>query len=298
MSGIDLDVLSNLPLPGVLLGLGAKEAGRSKPSYRTRRFDLGGHVYGVTGPLWSDNADGEGGRGAISLYRHATGCTFVDAVHHLAGACHGERFPSYQALDSGSGGGRCGGVVPPSAAVPYADPGVWPRVRAYLCERRALDASTVDSLHEVGVIFSDSHANAVFRCAGSGAMLRGTEGPFKANVGRAVQCGPFVAGPPGAGCVVVAEAPIDALSVLSLAILHHRSLPRVLATGGRFIRPEGLAPYLASFRRTYAAQDADGNGDLQADALLAAYPAVKRIRPTTGKDWNDVLRTERLRRSA
>lgn len=295
MSSIDLDVLSNIPLPSVLLELGAKEAERSKPQYRTRRFDLDDHVYGVTGPLWSDNATGEGGWGAVSLYRHASGCTFVDAVHHLAGIQSTGHFSSYQAFNWRAAGGENGGVAAAPVAMPEPCPAAWRSVRAYLCGRRALSARIVDGLHDADIVYADGHANAVFRCAGMGAMLRGTRGAFTRNVGRALQCGPFVAGPVDARCAAVTEAPIDALSVLSLAVLHGRTPPRVLATGGRFIRAEALASYLTLARRIYAAQDADCDGDRQADALIARYPTAHRLRPTAGKDWNDVLQAERAR---
>ena len=58
---------------------------------------------------------------------------------------------------------------------PEPSPENWPRVRHYLTEVRRLSAGLVDRVHELGKLYADRYANAVFVLGkGEGVELRGT----------------------------------------------------------------------------------------------------------------------------
>lgn len=71
----EADQLRGLDLPEVLIKLyGARETQDSKPSYKTRKFELSdGSKVAATGELWIDNSSGKGGKGAINLVMHLSG---------------------------------------------------------------------------------------------------------------------------------------------------------------------------------------------------------------------------------
>lgn len=294
--------LSALDPATLLENLGATECQGSKPTHRSRQFKLGGVKYGVTGPLWVvDDGSRQGGRGAISLYMRVAGCGYVEAVHALAGV--GDTSFSHQALARAVAVAPARPAAPPTpVALPTPDPTAWSAVRNYLTERRCLDAGLVAELHGRGVVYAcrrSPHANVTFKCVGHGVMQRGTsqDDPFRRNVGAAAEAGPFVAGPANARTYVVVEAPIDALSVLTLARRHGRPEPRVIAHGGNFVAMKALVSYLPSVtdggRVVYAGQDADEAGRQFATDLQAVYPSACRLEPTAPhKDWNDVLVAE------
>ena len=83
---------------------------------------------------------------------------------------------------------------------------------------------------------------------------------------------------------MLVEGPCDALSLAECDV------PAVALVGTA--APPWL-PQAAAFRRVVVALDADAAGDRAAagllDALASFARSVERLRPPTGKDWNDAL---------
>jgi hypothetical protein len=117
--------------------------------------------------------------------------------------------------------------------------------------------------------------------------------PPKTRVAGDRKLGAFA--PPGAldcpadgaarpGALVLVEGPCDALALAECDV------PAVALVGTA--APAWL-PRAAAFRRVVVALDADDAGDRAAavvmDALASFARSVERLRPPTGKDWNDAL---------
>ena len=94
--------------------------------------------------------------------------------------------------------------------------------------------------------------------------------------------------------IVLAESGIDAMSWAQL----HGQPGTAYASSGGAVGPDQLALIAGALTRSGAsrlilATDADLAGDAMAEKIAAIAPAgvdVVRDRPTSGKDWNDVLR--------
>lgn len=274
---------------------GAEEAKDSKTSHKSRKFKLGEHgSIGVTGELWIDNATGKGGKGALNLVMHMEGYSDVQRAARLML----ETFSVDNIMrDLGRRVAVQDKTVYRSLAdampVPLPDPAPlnWMRVRRYLVEERALPDELVDWAHQLGLLYADDRANAVFVRDGGGCFKRGSYDPkgkpaFKQTLGR--DAGAFVL-PGNADKVIVCEGAIDALSLKAIS-----PEATVLATGGN-CPVERIAGALASAKRVILAHDADASGETQAARLRGFCEArgveVERHAPKRGtKDWNDALR--------
>jgi Toprim domain len=91
-------------------------------------------------------------------------------------------------------------------------------------------------------------------------------------------------GPGPRGTLVVVEGPADALSLAECDV---PAVALVGTTAPAWLRPA------AAFRRVVVALDADAAGDRAAEVLLRELApfarSVERVRPPSGKDWNDAL---------
>lgn len=290
----EADQLRGLDLPEVLAKLyGAREAQDSKPSYKTRKFELpDGSKVAATGELWIDNASGKGGKGAINLVMHLSGYgqdQYKQAVRDLADAFGtdgatravtrhlSESVPTQAERITEQ-------AIKEPVQMPPPCPDTWRRARDYLTNKRRLPAQLVDAAHAKGLVYSDRRGNCVFPCdRESGAFLRGTgPQPFKRTVGQ----GHLPYSLKGTdNKVFVTESAIDALTLKI-----HNPASAVIATGGN-MPLERLKPYLVG-KEIYLAQDKDAAGNAQAERLRAAYPDAQRITPPTGKDWNEHLQCQ------
>jgi hypothetical protein len=280
---------------------GAQEAADSRPSYRTRKFELGEHGnIAVTGELWTDNTTGKGGKGAINLVMHLEGWQqdrYKDAVRVLA-----EHFsPESVAADMGRKTALEGATAVSKLKqepLPMPEPVLsnWPRARRYLEDVRKIPGKLIDWASKRGLIFADERANLVFVRDGGGCFKRGSYDPkdrpaFKQTLGR--DAGPMVL--PGTdGRVFVTEGPIDALALKAI-----NPASTVLATGGNC--PIGrLKPYLDRYatERVFLAHDSDPAGNDQAQRLKDAYKPLEgaevvrwgtNMVDSRKKDWSAVL---------
>ena len=115
--------------------------------------------------------------------------------------------------------------------------------------------------------------------------LRGIVGHFHGMRGKK---GTFLvtAGKIGTGPLALVESVIDALSLHALQGIAVASVsgdsPKLATAAAQYWLACGGGPI-------YAAQDADPAGERQAQALTAAVPQAQRLRPISGKDWNEYL---------
>jgi hypothetical protein len=85
--------------------------------------------------------------------------------------------------------------------------------------------------------------------------------------------------------VVLCESAIDAISCHQLQ--PHRWC---ISTAGARPNPAWLPPFIHRGLPVFCGFDADSTGDAMANAMIARYPAITRLRPPR-QDWNDLLRS-------
>ena len=163
----------------------------------------------------------------------------------------------------------------------------WSRVRHYLTSTRYLSESLVDQLHAAGLIYADRFANAVFTLGiRQGAELRGT-GQRKFHGVRGEKM-PFILPTTGLQAIAIVESAIDCLSLRTLGF---RGEIVSLAGNSAEMSKDLAGKYREHGYLIIAAFDADKAGDQMAEVL---GEEVERLRPTVGKDWNDMLRSKSL----
>lgn len=267
-------LLRAIPLEDVLRAVGARPDQKDRAKWHTQRG-----VLSVTGCKFMNWRSGCGGGGAIDLAMHLLGLDFKATLSWL-----GERF-----------GGACGGLRPAAPVEVFRPPPPQDRnldrVRAYLSAERGLDPALFEPLIEAGTLYADTRANAVFLLCSPGgqavgAELRGTAMARWRGLapGSRKNRGYFSVGSPESLALVLCESAIDALSCQSL---HPQA--RCLSTSGATPQPRWLPGLLAQGHEVYCGFDTDEVGECHAAAMLAAYPGVRRLRPTH-HDWNDQLR--------
>jgi hypothetical protein len=268
-----LHQLRAIPLESVLIAAGAQRDPQDKAKWRTAKGAIS-----VTGMKFINWNQGRGGGGAIDLAMHLNGLDFKAAVDWLR-----RRFQLQD--DSPS--------LPPlrPLTLPPPDPGKLRIVKPYLVHDRGITLSLVDSLVASARLYADTRGNAVFLLLGKenrpvGAELRGT-GPAcwrGMAPGSQKDLGYFSIHAPGPTMIVLCESAIDAMSCF---LLHPSSL--CVSTSGARPNPRWLPAFLSRGVPVYCGFDADSTGDAMAQQMIAAYPAVRRLRPAE-HDWNDVLK--------
>ena len=267
----------------------AERLGYTRDPRRRNRWRRPGSVLSIDGSKFFDHATGHGGGGAIDLVLHARQCDFREALAFLA--------------DSAS--------LPPTRPVfprprprlllPPAVDANWPPVRDFLTAVRRLQPALLETCHRDGTLYADPRRNAVFTCRDSTGSLAGAEivgtrprpdgSTFKglAAGSRRDRGGFWLCSsslPPSA--VLLCESAVDALSA---CLLPAPGLPpsTLFASTAGITRklPAWLAPFPPS--RILCGFDADPPGDHAAQALLLRYPNMRRLRPDSAKDWNDLL---------
>jgi hypothetical protein len=237
-------------------------------------------VLSVTGAKFMNWTCAQGGGGAIDLVMHLHRLGFAQAVQWLA-----QSFP----------GGFCSAGPPTPLRTPLAlpepDASKLGRVRQYLIRERRLPSALIESLIDSGVLYADARANAVFLLLGKekqpvGAELRGTTArPWRGLApGSRKDLGYFAVPAEPWPAIVLVESAIDAISCFALHPGH-----RCLSTAGARPNPGWLADLLDQRSPVYCGFDADATGEAMAQAMIALYPTVQRLRPPL-HDWNDALK--------
>lgn len=245
----------------------------------------------VAGAKWFDHRAGTGKGGAIDLVQHLLSCDFATARAWLASRFDaGQVVADQVAQVETNAKAELAASEPVEFVPPSPSPENWPNVRKYLVEVRALPPKLIDAKHQVGDIYADERANAVFLARDSqgkpvGAEIRGTEPsrPYKGHaLGSRRDRGVFSVGNPAASIVVVVESAIDAMSYVVLKLLSGLKdvlkNTLVVSTGGVRNKP----PAGTEDKRLLCAYDDDNAGN-------TAGTWGERLRPVGYKDWNAQL---------
>ncbi len=200
-------------------------------------------------------------------------------------------------------------------ASPVADPQRWSQVRAYLTQGCELPAVWVDALHEEGKIYADLRGNVVFigenergiptaaylQGMGSESTITGVAPGARRDVGWFTARLPAEdAGHPPV--LIIAESPVEALSVLEMHRRIYRDRPdgknelgpmTVMATEGAPALPrQAIRETLSHGGIVRVATAKHGAGELIWQQLRQQYPSpqqVERAKPNM-EDWNKTLR--------
>lgn len=270
--------LRSIPLPSILR-LCQAQPDRHDPC----KWHASDGVLSVQGTQFIDWKHGVGGGGAIDLVIHLRDCSFTEAVQWLE-----RHFPrpasSEPSLAPASRPRRRSLCLP--APVPSH---LW-RVQRYLKCHRRIPPALVDSLIASDWLYADGKANAVFLLRDQhhqpvGAELRGTtQRPWRGlAAGSRKDQGYFRVGPSRADATVLCESAIDAISCFALY-----SDCQCLSTSGARPNPHWLPALIQQGQPIFCGFDADPTGERMAQAMMAHYPSVQRLRPPLN-DWNDAL---------
>lgn len=258
---------------------------------------------GAKAGKWFDYIADKGRGGAIDLAQHVLRTDFNGALSFL-----GDRFGTGAVAADAAARAHRDVTRATKAAIkstppfqpPAPVPKYWLAVRRHLVADRALPASYVDRLHELGDLYADERRNAVFLCrddAGNptGAELKGTIAGADGRqftglaAGSKKDKGGFRVGDLAkAATLYLVEAAIDAVSLFKIRFDAGERDFAVVSTAGVTPEPRSWFDALARSVRRVCAFDADEAGDAAADKLRRHR--FERMRPSAGKDWNDELR--------
>ena len=268
----------------------AARLGYSPDPRHHARWRRGDSVLSIRGSKFFDHACGRGGGGAIDLVMHARRCGFREALAFL---------------DAETGSLPPAATAPPPQQQPLLPDPVarhWPEVRVFLARVRALDPALLEQCHRDGRLYADRRRNAVFPCRDLsgctvGAELVGTRPRPDGSTFKGLAAGSrrdrggfsLATSPHSPSAVLLVESAIDALSAILLPAPDLPADCLVVSTAGtagrlpRWLTQLSHAELLCGF-------DADPPGDQAARALSRRLPRLRRLRPNSAKDWNDLLR--------
>jgi hypothetical protein len=294
-----------LPLPDVLDALGFIQDKAEKVRWKAEGFNITVGE-GAKASKWWDHTAGTGRGGAIDLTAHVLGTDFKGALAWLA-----DRFGPGAAAADLTARLRTQAVAQVKEAVaerepftpPRPAPEHWPKVRQYLTADRALPASYIDRLHELGDLYADAKRNAVFVCRDpetgriTGAELKGivtrhdgTRFTGMAPGSRKEGGGFRIGNIAKAATIYLVESAIDAISLFRLRQDAGERDHAVISTAGTTPEPRTWFAKLSHTLRRVCAFDNDKTGDEAAHKLRRHK--FERMKPS-GKDWNDDLKTAR-----
>ena len=212
--------------------------------------------------------------------------------------------PRYTSAERRRGGeGDTRSVAKRWASRPRLRPGcaAW----LYLAEERALPMALLTAAAEQGIIRDGAYGSAWFAHGHQGQVthveIRGPS--FKGSLkGGHKTLFRFPPGMAETKRLVIAEAPIDALSVAAIEQLRTDSL--YVATGGgmgpgTLTALQAICSQLAARPGSVVESAADANrpgdryAERHAEIARAAGVAFRRLRPPEGLDWNDVQKQGR-----
>ena len=311
-----VDQLRDLPLDDVAWHLGLIHD--KKGSGRWKGHDC---IINIDDSKFHDFAPGKnkGGGGAIDLVMHVNGCNFKQAIAWL-----NDRFgeEGMQRTVTHRAKIRASEIVEKEPAQRFIQPreseNQWDAVYNYLTIKRGLPENIVDSLHEKGIVYADSHQNAVFAMHSFsgvdkvsqlqsvkkipaptvGAFLRGTRGENNSFMGYAVGTkrsqGSFyvdLGGQVGDEIqrLVLCKSPIDALSYLTL---EQMAAKKASIKGTIYLALDSTrnlpVTLLKDIPEVIAAYDKDEAGNQIAQDIQNLLPQTTIIQPIE-KDWNQQL---------
>ena len=271
------DRLRTIPLPAVLLAIGADHDRYDKARWHTPKG-----VISVTGMKFFNWNCSVGGGGAIDLIIHLYGLDFKGALawlsrHFAAGSVS----PSLCARPQ------------PNLKLPLPKIRKLPDVKQYLSAERKISPAVIDYLIQCGDLYADDRNNAVFLMRATdtvpiGAELRGTGHRRWRGMaeGSRKDRGYFSIRNVCIDRIILCESAIDAVSCFIINPRYY-----CISTAGARRSPDWLEPLIHQYPKVYCGFDADPTGDAMADAMIKVHPSVKRLRPQQ-HDWNDILRSQ------
>ena len=289
-----------VPLEAVLQRLGAERDpkdpvhnwrwGASRITVTDERF----YDHNRAGALHRMREGRAGGGGAIDLVQYLKDIGFREAVRELGGLAGSHEVPVSVTAKAAT-------IMKSTDTRPQPSPAPDRAARAhwYLTTVRRIPESLVDQEMRSGRVFADARGNVVFRLrdeAGRevGYEVRGThEKPYHSVHGEK---GLFISKADGTRSAAFVESGIEALSYRALG-----AAGIILSTTGSAIeRPATMARLLmARGYEIVTAFNADKSGDRMAERMRELLGSeVRRDRPSSGKDWNEQLKSLRTDQEA
>ncbi|MGK7906912.1 MAG: AAA family ATPase, partial [Synechococcus sp.] len=303
------DKVRDLPLERVAEFLEMEPDLKDKYKWRSD-----GAIVSINGSKFFDHLHQKGGGGAIDLVMHVRRTSFCNAAIWLTEQVSASAETSPQPPKRRTAAPkRRQAFIPPSP-----EPKRWTQVRDYLVHERGLPVGLVDRLREKGNVYgvglseaakekingsgkdlAEEITNAVFlrrdlQGNAVGAALRGVSrgSQYKGLAAGTVRERGWFQLDVGEGKlqrVVLTESAIDAMSAAALA-RESDGVTRFIAIDGAGAVPvDWLRQQSEREVEVWVGFDADGDGDLLAARVLEALPKARRVKPTAGKDWNELL---------
>lgn len=287
---VQAEGLRSYPLEDVVRALGY----RRDPDDDARWRHLES-IVSINGFLFYDHLSGEWGAGAVDLVIHAHRCSVPDALAFLSDLPGRSRRTAHPLC-----------LRAPSPRKPTRSHRQWPRVQRYLVDQRGISPVLIALCRDLGLLYADRQANAVFLCRNAAGEEIGTEilptGGQRSGVTTASEAvpSPLTPGsfwmswePEWPLSVLIAKNAIDALSVLSLQLVPVKRRGCAVVSAGAVSATIPIWIEAWSPRRIFCAYDATPHGEDAAQRLLRKDNRVVRVRPALdGDDWNDMLRRD------
>jgi hypothetical protein len=269
-------IVRQIDLKAILTQTGAIHDNFDKAKWHT---PLG--TISITGQKFFNWNQGFGGGGAIDLIIHLKEYDFKTAVSWLfenfALCCPPVSKPAQK----------------PALRLPIRDDRKLAQIVNYLSDDRCVPDQLINSMINLGTLYADKRANAVFLLLGKenrvvGAELRGTSKKrwLAMALGSRKDLGCFYVKRSNTKKIVLCESAIDALSCFTI-----NQDVISLSTSGVTANPAWLTTFIDKGLEIYCGFDADDTGDSFAEKMVRLFPNVKRLRPIK-HDWNDVLRSK------
>ena len=286
---VQAEGLRSHPLEDVVRALGYRPDPEGDARWRNLES-----VVSINGFMFYDHLCGEWGAGAVELVVHVHRCSVPDALAFLSELQGHSRRTAHRLCPRA-----------PSPLKPARSQRQWPQVQRCLVDQRGLSPVLVALCRDLGLLYADRQANAVFLCRNAAGEETGTEilptGGQRSGSGTARNLAPSPLTPGSFWmswgtewplAVLIAKNAIDALSVLSLQLVPAtRKGCAVVSTAAV---PATIPIWIEAWnpRRIFCAYDATRDGDDAAHRLLRKDNRVVRVRPALD-DWNDMLVRDR-----
>jgi len=288
------DKVRDIPLERVAEELGLYPDDKDKYKWQSQE-----NTISITGSKFYDWQHLKGGGGAIDLVMHVNQCDFKQSVAWL-----NERMGESAMLEAASYHARVIAQTEPvyQFTPPAQDVDKWQQVKTYLKSKRMLPSSMIDNLHDLGLVYADEKANAVFirrtlpEQIITGASLRGTTGTnnnFKGLArGSKRDDGWFYFARGGQSSepiqrVVLTKSPIDAMSK---AILERSESKKTLYLS---VDRGGNLPleFLTHLREqsVLVALGNDATSEAMAQKIMEQLPSHCVRSQSKASDWNQDL---------
>lgn len=256
----------SLPLSGVLLNCGLERDPNDTKQFKSKAFRIS-----INGQKWYDHNNSRGGGGAIDLVIHLEQCNFTQAIKYLTGIDIDIDEPITVRSNVNK--------TQPPEPKPQNNNIVF----EYLTERRGIDGRMVEWLINKGMLYADGFKNCVFRY-GVGAELRGTNSTkWQRCYGKISE--PFLI-PANSIQLVLTESAIDALSFRQL---NNGVAVASIAGANRYELVKKVQEYAQKHKQIVVCGfDSDQGGD-ESYEHLKGMGIYCRVRPNSGKDWNESL---------